>query len=135
LPYDEVTSEVDGFVGYVEASAQRAQMLYEVLRDNPPATIRRRLDDAGSDPSRRELVEALRQQLAVGERCERQLQRYYDETERMLVEMDTIRAHLVSLSASTDASNQQRLAAEVRGLREEMGSLAAGMSEAFESSP
>jgi hypothetical protein len=133
LPYEEVTDEVEGFLEYVEASARRAQMLYEVLRDNPPDAIRRRLAAVGSDPSRRELVEALRQQLTVAERCERQLQRYHDETERMLVEMDTIRAHLVSLSASTDASNQQRLAAEVRSLREEMSALADGMSEAFES--
>jgi hypothetical protein len=41
-------------------------------------------------------------------------------------------AALVSVSASTDAANQQRLAAEVRGLRDELGTLASGMSEAYE---
>jgi hypothetical protein len=132
LPYTEVSAEVDGFVRYMENSAQRAQLLYEVLRDNPVSGIRERLRDCGSDPSKRQLVEALTQQLAVAERCESQLQRYFDEMERMVVEMDTIRGQLVSVSASSDASNQERLAAEVRGLREEMGSLAQGMSEAFE---
>jgi hypothetical protein len=132
LPYDEVSAEVDGFVKYMEHSAQRAQLLFEVLRDNPVLTIRKRLNECGHDPSKRQLADALAQQLSVAQRCETQLQRYHDEMERMVVEMDTIRAQLVSVSASSDASNQERLAAEVRGLREEMGSLAEGMSEAFE---
>jgi hypothetical protein len=36
------------------------------------------------------------------------------------------------VSASTDVANQQRLAGDVRALRDELGSLAEGMSEAFE---
>ena len=48
------------------------------------------------------------------------------------MELDTVRGNLVSVSASTDAANQQELAAEVRGLREEVGALAEGMSEAYE---
>ena len=52
--------------------------------------------------------------------------------ERIVVELDTVRGTLVSVSASTDAANQQRLAAEVRGLRDELGAVAAGMSEAYE---
>ena len=63
---------------------------------------------------------------------EAQLQRFYDEMERMLVELDTVRGNLVSVSASTEAANQQQLAADVRGLREEVGALAEGMSEAYE---
>ena len=39
---------------------------------------------------------------------------------------------LLSVSASTDVANQQRLAGDVRALRDELGSLAEGMSEAFE---
>jgi hypothetical protein len=37
------------------------------------------------------------------------------------------------VSASTEAENQDRLAAEVRALRDEVGAVAAGMSEAYES--
>jgi len=47
--------------------------------------------------------------------------------------VDTVRGNLVSVSASTEAANQQRLAGEVRALREEVGAVAAGMSEAYES--
>ena len=63
---------------------------------------------------------------------EGQLQRFYDEMERVLVELDTVRGNLVSVSASTEAANQQRLAGEVRALREEVGAVAAGMTEAYE---
>ena len=66
---------------------------------------------------------------------ERQLQAFYDEMEKILVELDTVRGNLVSVSASTDAANQQQLAADVRGLREEVGALADGMSEAYERPP
>ena len=66
---------------------------------------------------------------------ETQLQRFYDEMERILVELDTVRGNLVSVSASSDSANQERVAAEVRGLREEVGAVAEGMSEAYERPP
>ena len=61
-----------------------------------------------------------------------QLESFYDQMERVAVELDSIRGSLLSVSASTDVGNQQRLAGDVRALRDELGSLAQGMSEAFE---
>ena len=78
-------------------------------------------------------MEALGHQLTVLRRMEVQLRRYYDEMERVLVELDTVRGSLVSASASTDTERQRALAADVRGLREEVGALSEGMSEAYES--
>ena len=72
-------------------------------------------------------------QLLVLHRMEGQLQRFYDEMERILVELDTVRGNLISVSASSERANQERLAGEVRALREEVGAVAAGMSEAYES--
>jgi len=115
LPYTEVLDEVDRFVRAMEGTARRAQLLYEALAESPPAT-----------------VEALIGQVKVLRRMERQLQAFYDQMEKILVELDTVRGNLVSVSASTDAAGQQQLAAEVRGLREEVGALADGMSEAYE---
>jgi hypothetical protein len=131
LPYVEVGDAVDDLLGVVESSARRAQLLYEVLDEDPPATIERRIAqlDGAQKP---QLVEALEGQLAVQRKVEVQLERFYDELERLTVELDTIRGTLVSLSASTDASNQQRLAADVRTLRDELGAVASGMSEAYE---
>jgi hypothetical protein len=103
------------------------------LRDAPPERISGRLKELEAEPGsgRDDLVEALRAQLAVQERLEHQLDRFYARMEGILVEFDTIRGQLVSLSASTDADNQRRLAARVHSLREQAGSVAEGMESAY----
>ncbi len=136
LPYTEVLGEVDGFVRTMEGTARRAQLLYDALAESPPAAVEQRLGQLDpNDPSKAELVAALTGQLKVQRRMEGQLQSFYDEMEKILVELDTVRGNLVSVSASTDVANQQQLAADVRGLREEVGVLAEGMSEAYERPP
>ena len=137
LPFEEVEGEVDAFLEVMEGSAGRAQLLYETLAENPPDLVEQRMESEQRAPGpggeyRAELVEALGHQLTVLRRMEKQLARYYDEMERVLVELDTVRGSLVSASASTDTERQRTLAADVRGLREEVGSLSEGMSEAYE---
>jgi hypothetical protein len=133
LPYEEVSREVDRFIRAMEDGARRAQLLYEALAETQPAWVEQRLAEVRDDPGKAELTAALEDQLAVLRRMERQLQRFYDEMERVLVELDTVRGNLVSVSASSEAENQDRLAADVRALRDEVGAVAAGMSEAYES--
>ena len=131
LPYVELGPEVDALVSVMERSARRAQLLYEALEDIPVTTVEARLRSLeGTD--KRELIDAVRQQLAVQERMQSQLTRFEDEMERIVVELETIRGSLLNVSASTDADNQQQLASQVRGLRDEMTSVAAGMSAAFD---
>ena len=133
LPYDEVSTEVDAFVRAMEGTGLRAQLLYEALAETPIGNVRERLHAlAGAgDPGKAQLRDALTHQLEVLERMDRQLDRFYDEMDRMTVELDTIRGNLVSVSATTEADSQRRLAEEVRGLREELGTLAAGIDEAY----
>lgn len=133
LPYDEVATEVDAFVRAMEGTGTRAQLLYEALDETPIAGVRARLNElAGAgDPGKAQLREALQHQLTVLERMDAQLQRFYDEMDRMTVELDTIRGNLVSMSATTEADGQRRLAEEVRGLRDELGTLAEGIDEAY----
>jgi chromosome segregation ATPase len=133
LPYEEVSAEVDRFIRAMEDGARRAQLLYEALSETPPSWVEQRLGQVRGDPSKAELTSALENQLSVLRRMEGQLQRFYDEMERVLVELDTVRGNLVSVSASTERANQERLAGDVRALREEVGAVAAGMSEAYES--
>ena len=132
LPYEEVSTEVDGFVRAMERTAARAQTLYEALADNPPEHVELRLAQVRAEPGREELVEALEHQAKVQRRMEAQLRRFYDEMERMTVELDTIRGSLVSLSATEGAESQARLAGDVRSLRERMGTVADSMAEVYE---
>jgi chromosome segregation ATPase len=132
LPYEEVSDEVDSFIRAIQDSAGRAELLYEALSESPPQAVQQRLGEVKNDPTKAELTQALESQLSVLGRMESQLQRFYDEMERILVELDTVRGNLVSVSASTDSANQEKLAADVRGLREEVGAVADGMSEAYE---
>ena len=93
----------------MEDGARRAQLLYEALAESPPAAVEQRLAEVRGDESKAELTAALESQLAVLRRMEGQLQRFYDEMERILVELDTVRGNLVSVSASTERANQERL--------------------------
>jgi hypothetical protein len=131
LPYAEVSTEVDALVTLMELSASRAQLLYEALEDSPPSRVANRLRELEGS-GKTELIEALEHQLTVQRRMEAQLESFYDQMERIAVELDSIRGSLLSVSASTDVANQQRLAGDVRALRDELGTLAEGMSEAFE---
>lgn len=131
LPYEEVSTEVDSLVTLMELSASRAQLLFEALEDSPPSRVAGRLMELEGS-GKTELIEALRHQLTVQRRMQAQLESFYDQMERVAVELDSIRGSLLSVSASNDVGNQQRLAGDVRALRDELGSLAQGMSEAFE---
>ncbi len=130
LPYTEVSTEVDALVTLMEQSASRAQLLHEALDESPPNVVRQRLVQLEGS-GKTELIDALRHQHAVQRKMQAQLGHFHDEMERMVVELDTIRGSLVSVSASTDAGNQQRIAGDVRSLRDELDALSAGMSEAF----
>ena len=135
LPYEEVGTEVDAFIDAMDATASRAQSLYEALSDTPPAEVEKRLAAvrAGNLPETRELQAALEVQLETMRRMERQLNRFFTEMERLLVELETVRGQVVSMSVSADRGQQEQLAADVRGLRERMGAVAEGMAEAYES--
>src|SRR3954447_737558 len=89
LPFAEVSDEVDGLVALMEQSARRAQLLHEVLDETPPGAIERRLAELEGS-GKAELIDALRQQLTVLRRVDAQLARFYDEMERLLVELDTV---------------------------------------------
>jgi hypothetical protein len=131
LPYEEVSTEADALVSLMELSASRAQLLYEALEDSPPSRVEARLRELEGS-GKTELIEALQHQLTVQRKMASQLESFYDQMERIAVELDSIRGSLISVSASTDVANQQRLAGDVRALRDELGTLAEGMSEAFE---
>jgi chromosome segregation ATPase len=135
LPYEEVGTEIDSFVAEAERSARSAQLLFEGLADMPVAEVKKRLAETEGDASQADLADALREQLGVAERIESQLSEYHAQMERLCVELDTVRAHLLSTSVTADSVNQRQLAAQVRGLREEMGAVASGIERAYGEAP
>ena len=136
LPFEEVSREVDTFVRAAERAAARAQLLYEYLVDEDRARVASRLREleaaGGDDPSKRALSEALTAQLEGMDRAGAKLDGFYTEMERIAVELGNVRGQLLSVSATSEAAAQRELAADVRTLREEMGAVAAGMSEVIE---
>jgi hypothetical protein len=133
LPYAEVADEVDQLVATMEQTAQRAQLLDEGLRAAPPEDVARRLETVRrrGHPSQHDLVAALEYQLTVQRKMEAQLARFHDQMDRMVVELDTVRGNLISVSASEEAYQQERVAAGVRELRDEMGVVAEGVAAAY----
>ena len=132
LPFEEVSEEIDRFVAAMDSTAARAQLLWEALDDTPPARVEARLAEVRAGGGQPELEEALTTQLATLKRMEKQLERFFGEMERILVELDTVRSQLVSVSASSESQQQTELAADVRALRERVGATAEGMAAAFE---
>ena len=130
LPYTAVSTEVTSLVGDIERSAMRAQLLHEALSETPVASVEQRLAGVG-ELEQPELALALREQLVAQRRMQEQLQRFDGEMERMVVELDTVRANLVSTAASGDAANQERLAERVRSLRDEMSAVSEGMDAGY----
>jgi signal transduction histidine kinase len=133
LPFSEVSEEVDTFVRLAERTAGRAQLLYEYLAEQDPRQVGYRLQQVANDPdpSKRALAEALRTQMAALERAQKELDGFYTEMERIAVELGNIRGQLLSVSSATEAAAQRQLASDVRDLREQMGAVADGMSEAL----
>jgi hypothetical protein len=130
LPYGEVSREIDNLMQQLWRSALRANMLHEALEETPVARIEQRLSELQFEKNS-ELIGALREQLVVQRRMQGQLERYDSEMERIVVELDTVRANIVSVSVSGDVGNQERLASTVRHLRDEMSAVGEGMDQAY----
>ena len=108
----------------LEYAADRARLVREALAETPPERIERRLAEvrAGQDPGKARLVAALAQHLAVQRRMRAALVAYDAESERILLELETVRGRLL---ADEDAAGA-RLAA----LQDELETLADRMAAA-----
>ena len=133
LPYDEMSDEADRFLATMWQTAGRAELLREGLQDAPPEAVESRLAQvkAAGDPEEDELVDALTRQLDVQRKMETQVRRFYAQMEKLLVELDTVRGHLLTASGPAEADDEERLAEEVRDLREEMGAVGEGMAAVY----
>jgi hypothetical protein len=108
----------------LEHAAERARLLREALTETPPERIERRLAAvrAGQDPGKARLVAALAQHLAVQRRMRAALDAYDAETERILLELETVRGRLLA----DEGAAAERLAS----LQDELETLADRMAAA-----
>lgn len=130
LPFPDVQHEVTQLIGSLYASAERAQLLYDALTETPVVSIEQRLAELeGSD--KLDLIHALQEQLIVQKRMQAQFEHLDEELERVVVELDTIRGSLLTVSASTAYGSQEELAERVRALRDEVAAISEGVGEAY----
>ena len=111
-----------------EHAAARAALLREALADTPPERIERRHAEVrgGQDPGKAKLVAALARHLAVQRRMQAALAAYDADTERILIELETVRGRILALGVADDVAAGERLAA----LREEIETIAAALERA-----
>src|SRR3954447_22443011 len=108
LPFDEVSSEVDALVRSMERVCHRADLVYRYLEGQNPNQVRWRLQqvqqEAGNapDPSQKQLIEALQQQLEALGGLEDQLRRFYSQMEHTVTSLGAIGARIVQASVAEE---------------------------------
>jgi hypothetical protein len=130
---DDVSAEVDGLVKNLEKSAQRAQLVWDYLAEQDSRTLDRRARELArmQDPDSQRAAAAVRDQMKLAENLEATLKRFYAQMDHAIVSLQTIRGELVRISVASEPETQAETAERVRNLREEVGALADGMSEAY----
>jgi hypothetical protein len=129
----EVSGEVDGLVKNLEKSAQRAQLVYGYLSEQDSRTLEHRARELerNQDPDSQRAAAAVRDQMKLAQNLEATLQRFYAQMDHAVVSLQTIRGELVRISVASEPEAQAETADRVRSLREEVGAMADGMSEAY----
>jgi hypothetical protein len=137
LAFAEVDGEVDSLVRAVELIAQRAQRIYDYLATQDLNAIDTRLAQLQSagDPSSAAIVKALGEQRTALVDLQNQLTSFYSRIEQLVASLGTVNSQLVRMSVASEDEDQTELAEQVRGLREQVDALSAGMKEAYGRAP
>ena len=122
----EIAAQAATLLARLEHAAERARLLREALTETPPEQIERRLGEvrAGQDAGKAKLVAALARHLATQRRMQSALAAFDAETERILLELETVRGRLLT----EDADARAHLAS----LQDELNTLAERLSVAGE---
>ena len=139
LPFADVSAEVESLMRELEKLATRAQVVWDYLASIDEGELRARLRELGrrvsDDPqvaeSREQAAAAIEDQLRIQEQLGRQLERFGAQMEHLVATLGAIRGQIVRMSVTEEASVQEDVARDVRRLREEVGAVAEGMTEAY----
>jgi hypothetical protein len=138
LPFTDVSVEVEQLMSELERNARRAQVLWAYLEEQRPEELRQRLHalrketsgDAETARSRQRAFAALEHQLQVGETLRSEYARFVAEVEHLIASLGIVHGELVRISVADEAIAQDGLAGQVRDLRQRVGAVAEGMTEA-----
>jgi archaellum component FlaC len=133
----EVGGEVDSLVRAIESIAQRAQRIYEYLATQDIEAIDARLRQlrGATGPAERSIIAALREQRDALADLQDQLTRFYTQIEQLVASLGTVNSQLVRMSVAREDVDEHELSEQVRGLREQVSALDAGMKEAYGRAP
>ncbi len=129
LAWADVTGEVNGLVGAIEAAARRAQKLNGYLASQDVNDIDRRIRAYQQD-GQAETAQALQTQRAELERLDGMLRKAYGEMEQVNAALKTVHARLVGAAVSSAADADATLAGDVRELRQRVETLTDGLGTA-----
>jgi prefoldin subunit 5 len=132
-----VGGEVDSLVRAIELIAQRAQRIYDYLATQDLGAIDARLRQlrGSTDASARSIIGALREQRDALADLQAQLTRFYTQIEQLVASLGTVNSQLVRMSVASEDVDERELTEQVRGLRDQVGALDAGMKEAYGRAP
>lgn len=141
LPFTEVSVEVDSLIDEMERIAGKAQLIDDYIGSQDPAATERRLRElrdgrgrsAGAEvaAANEGTVSALEDKLRVQRLLQGELDRFGAEMEHLVASLGVVHGQLVRMSVVEESSLQQNVAEEVRELRERVGALTDGLSEAY----
>jgi hypothetical protein len=133
----EVGGEVDSLVRAIESIAQRAQRIYDYLATQDVDAIDARLRQlrGADDPSSRSIIAAVREQRDALAELQAQLSGFYTQIEQLVASLSTVNSQLVRMSVASEEIDERELTQQVRGLRDQVGALDAGMKEAYGRAP
>jgi prefoldin subunit 5 len=133
----DVGAEVDSLVRAIEQIAQRAQRIYDYLATQDVGAIDARLRQlrGSDDPSERSIIAALGDQRDALAELQAQLTRFYTQIEQLVASLGTVNSQLVRMSVASEDVDEHELTEQVRGLRDQVGALDAGMKEAYGRAP
>lgn len=139
VPLADVEAEVDRLMQALHELAAHADRVAVYLEEQDEAPLRDRLDrlraTAGDDPAvasaNAQAASALEEQLAARRQLERQLARFDAQLEHIAASLGAIHAQVIRMSVEAEASEQRRVADDVRTLRLEITAAADALQEAY----
>jgi hypothetical protein len=134
--FAEVSVEVEALAGEMEQMARRADVVAEFLHGTSANDLRYRLaelrrpeGDERANAVRERAAAAVEDQLRVHRALRSDLERFRAEMEHLIASLGVIHGELVRASVSADASRQESLAVDLRGLRLRIAELAGALRE------